>query len=98
MSGESDGLMARIRRMRRTDSTPDVLTHLTGAPPAESGAGPLGSLEQRVSHLEQLVQGLQDSVHRETHRQERRLAELEARLDPAALAAALSKNARERGL
>jgi hypothetical protein len=48
--------------------------------------------------LEQLVEGLQDSVHREALRQRKRIAELEARVDPAALSKALSKDARERGL
>jgi hypothetical protein len=56
------------------------------------------ALEDRVTHLEQLVQGLQDSVHRETLRHGKRIAELEARMHPAALSKALSKDARERGL
>jgi hypothetical protein len=56
------------------------------------------ALEERVGHLEQLVEGLQDSVHREARRQGKRIAELEARIDPAALSKALSKDARERGL
>jgi hypothetical protein len=48
--------------------------------------------------VEQLVQGLQDSVHRESTRQSERLAELEARIQPAALGKALSEDARNRGL
>ena len=48
--------------------------------------------------MEALVQGLQDSVHRESTRQSKRIAELEARIDPAALHRALSEDARERGL
>jgi hypothetical protein len=63
-----------------------------------SEANPLDGLEARVASLEKLVQGLQDSIYREAQRQEKRLTELEARIEPATLAAALSKDARERGL
>jgi hypothetical protein len=58
----------------------------------------LESLESRVGHLEAMLLGLQDSVDREFQRQDGQLEELHARLDPAALAAALSKHAREHGL
>jgi hypothetical protein len=37
-------------------------------------------------------------VHRDAVRQSKRIAELEARIQPAALNRALSKNTRERGL
>jgi hypothetical protein len=67
-------------------------------PSAEVAASSTPELRARVAHLEQLVQGLQDSVYREAQRIDQRLAELEKRADPAALAAALSKDARERGL
>jgi hypothetical protein len=55
-------------------------------------------LEDRVAQLEQLVQGLQDAVHRESRRQGERIAELEARIQPAAMGKALSEDARNRGL
>jgi BMFP domain-containing protein YqiC len=58
----------------------------------------LHALEARITQLEQLVQGLQDSVHRESTRLSERVGELEARVQPAALARAMSKDARERGL
>jgi len=58
----------------------------------------LHALEARIGQLEQLVQGLQDSVHRESTRLSQRVGELEARVQPAALARAMSKDARERGL
>jgi hypothetical protein len=56
------------------------------------------ALQNRLAHLEQLVQGLQDSVHRESLRHDKRIAELEARTHPAELSKALSKDVRERGL
>ncbi|HEY1566513.1 MAG TPA: hypothetical protein VGF68_05825 [Solirubrobacteraceae bacterium] len=58
----------------------------------------MAELRNRVAHLEQLVQGLQDSVHRASQRQDDRLSEIERRLDPAVIAAALSQDARDRGL
>jgi hypothetical protein len=97
MSREPNGLVARIRNMRRVLATPDVLSHLGRVPATDSGP-PSENLQPRVAHLEQLVQGLQDSVYRESQRQDRRMTELEARVEPAALTAALDKDARERGL
>lgn len=92
--GERESLIARIRQIR-------------GAPePSGEAAEPrhanpeylIRALEERITHLEQLLQGLQDSVHRDAVRQDRRVAELEARIQPAALSRALSTDARERGL
>ncbi|MEA2198685.1 MAG: hypothetical protein QOJ25_2736, partial [Solirubrobacteraceae bacterium] len=58
----------------------------------------LHNLELRITHLEHQVRGLQDSVHRENVRHAGQLAEVAARLEPGALAVALEKDARERGL
>jgi hypothetical protein len=71
----------------------------SGPEVAEGGdAQGLAHLEARIAHLEQLVEGLQDSVHRETQRQGKLIAELQAQVHPEAMSAALSKDARERGL
>ena len=92
---EREGLIARIRQIRRT-------TEAAGGPGNAETFNPepdqLGALEARVEHLEQLVQGLQDSVHRESSRHAKRIAELESRVQPAALGKALSDDARMRGL
>jgi hypothetical protein len=95
MSGESERLVARIKNIRQALPTPDVVTRLRQTPAADPAPASLEDLQKRVAHLEQLVQGLQDSVYRETQRQDRHLAELEARLDPGALAAALGQEARD---
>jgi hypothetical protein len=58
----------------------------------------LRRVEQRLDHLEALVQGLQDSVHRDSVRHEERMSELERKTEPDALAKALSNDARRRGL
>ncbi|MGO9954900.1 MAG: hypothetical protein ACLP50_02815 [Solirubrobacteraceae bacterium] len=88
-------MSARIRQLRRSLPSPP-------APPeaevSATDAARIAALETRIADLEQLVQGFQDSVHREAERQEKRVTELEARVDPAALAVALSKDARDRGL
>jgi hypothetical protein len=92
-----EGLLARIGPVRHAVRAPRIIT-----PPSASARQPeadrLQDLQARVAHLEQLVQGLQDSVYRDSQRHDKRISELEMRTEPAALAAALSKNARERGL
>jgi hypothetical protein len=55
-------------------------------------------LEERVSHLEALVEGLQDAVHRDSVRHEERMSELERKTEPTELAKALSDDTRRRGL
>ena len=93
---EREGLIGRIRQARRGSPPPPDESALssTGGP----GQDELQALEARVAHLEQLVHGLQDSVHRETRRLGERLGEVEARIQPAALGKAMSEDARERGL
>jgi hypothetical protein len=90
-----EGLIERIRQLHRTAEA--------AVAPAKPGVVNLDqdrllALEARVEHLEKLVQGLQDSVHRESSRHAKRIAELEARVQPAALGKALSDDARARGL
>jgi hypothetical protein len=89
------GLTARIRQIRRTLPLAETSPEVPGTGPAPVS---VQALEARIADLEKLVQGLQDSVYRESQRVDKRIEELEARVDPTALAAALSQNARERGL
>jgi small-conductance mechanosensitive channel len=92
---EREGLIARIRQIRRAAPAAEKPSETSSANP---DLDELQHLEARIAHLEQLVEGLQDSVHRESERQGRLIAELEARIEPGAMSAALSKDARERGL
>ena len=92
---ERDGLIARIRQLRGTAAP--------SGEPAKPGRGTsereaVAALEARITHLEQLLEGFQDSAHREATRQGKRIAELEARIEPAALSRALSTDAHARGL
>jgi BMFP domain-containing protein YqiC len=92
---ERERLIARIRQIRRVPKPADEAAR----PPAvDRGQDRLRALEARIEHLEALVQGLQDSVHRESSRHAKRIAELEARIQPGALGRALSDDARARGL
>jgi len=92
---EREGLIARIRQIRRI-ADPPASARSTTAPRDDMVA--LQALQARVEHIEQLVEALQDSVHRESERYTKRLTDLEARIEPAALNVALNKDARERGL
>jgi hypothetical protein len=105
---EREGLIARIRQIRRVGAAADrpLATGPDSAPanrPSAAAAGsataaPVDPLEARIAHLEQLVEGLQDSVHREFERQGKLIADLQAQTQPGAMGAALDKDARDRGL
>jgi predicted RNase H-like nuclease (RuvC/YqgF family) len=56
------------------------------------------ALERRVEELESLLEGLQDSVHRETARQAKEIEALEAKTQPPVVARDLDRYSRERGL
>jgi hypothetical protein len=58
----------------------------------------LQALEGRIADLERLVEGLQDSVHRESERHSKLIAELRGQVQPGAMGAALAEDARNRGL
>jgi uncharacterized coiled-coil protein SlyX len=71
------------------------LTRRKGAPlPLDR----IANLEKRVSHLETMIEGLQDNVHREITRTNDQIDELRKRTEPAELSRALSEDARHRGL
>jgi hypothetical protein len=93
-----DSLIERIRQIRRTTWAAGEPGTVAGDNREHREQDRLGALEDRVEHLEQLLQGLQDSVHRESSRQAKRIGELEARVQPSALGKALSDDARARGL
>ncbi|MBD0283298.1 MAG: hypothetical protein ICV69_14070 [Thermoleophilaceae bacterium] len=55
-------------------------------------------LERRVSQLEELLEALQDAVHRESVRRNDEAARLQRRTAPGEMARALAEDARRRGL
>ena len=92
---EREGLIARIRHIRRVAPATNAPARGTPGDPED---GRMRALEGRVAHMERLVEGLQDSVHRESERQSKLIAELQAQIQPGAISAALAEDARNRGL
>jgi hypothetical protein len=91
---DRDGLLRRIRQIRRTSAISDQSPSDMPEPEPDR----LQALEARVAHLESQLQGFQDSVHRETARHADLIAQLQSQVDPAAMGAALAEDARNRGL
>jgi hypothetical protein len=94
MLGEGEGLVARIRQVRRVATARDR----PGSDAPGTQPDRLQALDARVAQLEQLLEGLQDSVHRESERHARLIAELQTQVQPGAMGAALAENTRNRGL
>jgi hypothetical protein len=92
---QRERLVARIRQLGQATAAAEEPGKSAAVAPEQDR---LRALEARVEHLEQLVQGLQDSVHRESARHDKRIAELEGRVQPGTIAKALSDDARARGL
>jgi hypothetical protein len=93
-AGDREGLVSRIRLIRRLAAAPDRVV----GRPSEPVPEPVAALEARLAHLERLVEGLQDSVHREFDRQTTVIDELQTQIRPDTMGAALARDARERGL
>jgi hypothetical protein len=55
-------------------------------------------LERRLTHLEEVVEALEDAVHREWVRHDVEDARLERKTEPGRIARALSDDARRRGI
>jgi uncharacterized coiled-coil protein SlyX len=55
-------------------------------------------LEERVHHLEAMLEGLQDAVDRQVTMHAEQIAALRKRTEPAEMARALSDDARKRGI
>jgi uncharacterized coiled-coil protein SlyX len=82
-------LLDRIAAIARRWAKRDV-----SAPPIER----IESLEKRVTHVETMLEGLQDAVHREITRTNDQIDLLRKRTEPGELSRALSEDARHRGL
>jgi uncharacterized coiled-coil protein SlyX len=90
--------MARLGRSIRGagEKLPDVRTSADRADPETDER--LRRLEARIAHLEAGLEGLQDSVYRETRRLDEATADLRQKLEPHNLSKALSADARRRGV
>jgi uncharacterized coiled-coil protein SlyX len=90
-AGDREGLISRIRRVAAGRDP-------ASAPQGDSRPERLIELETRVTHLEELVEGLQDSVYRESQRHATLIAELQNQVEPSTMRAAIAEDARSRGL
>jgi hypothetical protein len=98
---EREGLIARIRQVRRSGASADGSARRSTVGPQDgrdTRDDRVDALEARIAHLERLVEGLQDSVHRESERHAKLIAELQDQIQPGAMGAALAEDARSRGL
>jgi uncharacterized coiled-coil protein SlyX len=86
-------VLDRIIRLRRERASRSA----AAADPSEP-IEPIEALERRIAHLEGMIEGLQDAVHREITRTNNQIDELRRRTEPGELSRALSEEARERGL
>jgi hypothetical protein len=93
--GERERLLARVRQVRRSTAGAGASDRRAAVDPQDDR---VTLLEARVAHLERLVEGLQDSVHRESERHGKLIAELQEQIQPGAMGAALADDARSRGL
>jgi hypothetical protein len=60
---DREGLVMRIRQIRRAEASLDEHAEPPSRDPEQAG---LNALEARIAELEQVMQALQDSVHRES--------------------------------
>jgi hypothetical protein len=93
-------LLERVVQLRRRRAA-----EAEAAAPADEGvkteagsAEQIKALEERIAHLESVVEGLQDAVHREAVRRGKQIEGLEAKTEPDEITRALSRDARERGI
>jgi hypothetical protein len=97
--GDRERLLGRIRQIRRSVAAREHQSNDASDPRATDPQDDREkALEVRVAHLEQLLEGLQDSVHREFARHDELIAQIQNQIEPATLRAALAENARNRGL
>jgi hypothetical protein len=85
------GVLDRVVALRRAAGT-------GAAPASEAQTDVVQRLQQRIEHLEHQLQGLQDSIHRESRRRDEEMKALQRRLQPGEMARSLSDDARRRGL
>lgn len=84
-------LVDRLRELGRRRSTGEP-----GQDPAAERR--IETLEQRIQHLESMLEGLQDAVDRQATMASEQISELRRRTEPEEMARALSEHARTRGL
>jgi hypothetical protein len=94
--GGRHGLLSRVLERRRLDVDPDEPQ--PQRPDAVTTDDQIAALAKRVNHLEKLVEGLQDAIHRDSLRRGHQIQELEDRTEPGEMSRAIAKHTRKHGL
>ena len=84
------------RLLERALSVPRQVRQRASRSTAERATS--NDLRARLEHLEAVVEGLQDAVHRESVRHDELIGALQRKTEPEEIARALSDDARRRGL
>jgi hypothetical protein len=92
------GVRERLNRAARSRRPQSAATDFKPRRDQEDLGDRLGAIEKRLTHLEAMIEGLQDAVHREAVRQEKKIEQLQRDADPSAIRRALGRDAREHGL
>jgi hypothetical protein len=95
MSHQHAGLRHRVAALLRPVVKP-APREAAEAPPRDEPS--IAALQERVDRLERVVEGLQDALYRQAVREDEHIEELRTRIEPEAIARALSADARRRGL
>ena len=85
-----------MRTQRTTHASPSAQP--VQAQPGVDRELRITKLEARVEHLDAALEGLQDSVYRQSVLEHRQIADLGRRTEPHEMARALSKDARRHGV
>jgi hypothetical protein len=88
----------RLNRILRSGRSKSAATDPRARRSQERLAKRLENVEKRLTHLESMIEGLQDSVHRESVRQGEKIDQLQRNAEPSAIRRALSRDAQEHGL
>lgn len=95
------GIASRTDRLKAKLRVPSGKDRPSSPPPeasARADGDGVAELRDRLAHLEQVVEGLQDAIHRHSMRLDQEMHELRERTRPGQMARALSDDARKRGL
>jgi vacuolar-type H+-ATPase subunit I/STV1 len=91
-------LLERVVQLRRGKAAEAETPVDEGVKAEAAYTEQIKALEARIAHLEAIVEGLQDAVHREAVRRGKQIEGLEAKTEPDEITRALSRDARERGI
>jgi hypothetical protein len=90
--------VVQLRRRKAVETEAKVEAPPDGERSEPGYAARIKVLEDRIAHLEAVLEALQDAVHRESVRRGNQIEGLERKTEPREIARALTQDARERGI